>query len=63
MFDENGQIKPEKRMPIAMFGSFFVPASLLWFGWTARSSIHWIVPIIGSGLLPIAGLLLFVSVF
>ena len=62
MFDENGQIKPEKRMPIAIVGSFFVPVSLFWFGWTARASIHWIVPIIGSALLPIAGLLLFVSV-
>lgn len=62
MFDENGQIKPEKRMPIAIVGSLFVPASLLWFGWTARASIHWIVPIIGSGLLTTAGLLLFVSI-
>jgi MFS transporter, DHA1 family, multidrug resistance protein len=61
MFDEDGQIKPEKRMIIAIFGSFFLPACLLWFGWTARPDIHWILPIIGSGLFPIAGLLLFVS--
>ena len=61
MFDENGQIKPEKRMPVAIFGSFFIPICLFWFGWTSRSSIHWIVPILGSALFPIAGLLLFVS--
>jgi MFS transporter, DHA1 family, multidrug resistance protein len=61
MFDEDGQIKPEKRMVIAIFGSFFLPISLLWFGWTARPSVHWIMPIIGSGLFPIAGLLIFVS--
>ncbi|KAH9974385.1 major facilitator superfamily domain-containing protein [Lactifluus volemus] len=36
MFDEDGQIKPEKRMIIAIFGSFFLLASILWFGWTAR---------------------------
>ncbi|KAI0299341.1 MFS transporter [Multifurca ochricompacta] len=62
LFDENGQIKPEKRMPVAIFGSFFVPACLFWFGWTSRPSVHWIVPIIGSGLFPIAGLLLFNAV-
>ncbi len=62
MFDENGQIKPEKRMPLAIFGSFFVPVCLLWFGWSARPSVHWIVPILGSALFPTAGLLLFVSV-
>ncbi|KAH9974386.1 major facilitator superfamily domain-containing protein [Lactifluus volemus] len=58
----DGQIKPEKRMIIAIFGSFFLPACLLWFGWTARPDIHWILPIIGSGLFPIAGLLLFNAV-
>ncbi|KAH9064531.1 benomyl/methotrexate resistance protein [Lactarius vividus] len=62
MFDENGQIKPEKRMPVAIVGSFFVPICLFWFGWSSRQSVHWIVPIIGSGLFPIAGLLLFNAV-
>ncbi|KAI9464084.1 major facilitator superfamily domain-containing protein [Lactarius psammicola] len=62
LFDENGQIKPEKRMPVAIVGSFFVPVCLFWFGWTSRTSIHWIVPILGSGLFPIAGLLLFNAV-
>ena len=61
MFDENSQIKPEKRMPVAIFASFFIPICLFWFGWTSRSSVHWIVPILGSALFPIAGLLLFVS--
>jgi DHA1 family multidrug resistance protein-like MFS transporter len=61
MFDENGQIKPEKRMIVAIFGSFFVPVCLFWFGWTSQPSIHWIVPILGSALSPVAGVLLFVS--
>jgi MFS transporter, DHA1 family, multidrug resistance protein len=61
MYDENGQIKPEKRMRAAIVGSFLAPASLFWFGWTGRASIHWIVPIIGSGLFPMSALLLFVS--
>jgi DHA1 family multidrug resistance protein-like MFS transporter len=62
MFDENGQIKPEKRMTIAIFGSFIIPVCLFWFGWTSRPSIHWIVPILGSALFPIAALLLFNAV-
>jgi DHA1 family multidrug resistance protein-like MFS transporter len=61
MYDENGQIKPEKRMRVAVFGSFLAPISLLWFGWSARSSVHWIVPILGSSLFPMSALLLFVS--
>ena len=32
-----------------------------WFGWTSRPSVHWIVPILGSPLFPIAGLILLVS--
>jgi len=63
MYDENGQIKPEKRMRIAIFASFLAPISLLWFGWTARSSIHWMVPILGSSIYPSSSLLLFVSVY
>jgi DHA1 family multidrug resistance protein-like MFS transporter len=61
MFDENGQIKPEKRLIVAIFGSFFVPVCLFWFGWTSRPSIHWIVPILCSALFSVAGILLFVS--
>jgi hypothetical protein len=55
MYDENGQIKPEKRMPVAVFASFLAPISLLWFGWSARPSVHWIVPILGSSLFPMVG--------
>lgn len=61
MFDENGQIKPENRMPVAIVGSLFVPVCLFWFGWSSRASVHWIVPILGSAIFPVAGLLLFVS--
>ncbi|EIN09355.1 MFS general substrate transporter [Punctularia strigosozonata HHB-11173 SS5] len=39
---------PEARLPPAMVGAILLPASLFWFGWTARASIHWIVPIIAT---------------
>jgi len=48
---ENGQTgkpEPELRLPPAIIGGVLVPIGLFWFGWTTYSSVHWIVPIIGS---------------
>lgn len=43
--DGNDQpIPPEERLYPAMVGCFLVPIGLFWFAWTARSSVHWIVP-------------------
>ncbi|KAF2189705.1 hypothetical protein K469DRAFT_723628 [Zopfia rhizophila CBS 207.26] len=30
-FDDNGELSPEKRLPPAMVGAFFVPVCLFWF--------------------------------
>jgi MFS transporter, DHA1 family, multidrug resistance protein len=60
-YDENGKIKPEKRMPVAMLASCLAPISLLWFGWSARTSVHWIVPILGSSIFPASVILGLVS--
>ncbi|KAF9482341.1 multidrug resistance protein 4 [Pholiota conissans] len=49
--DRNGgKGKPEMRIPALFIGSVFVPIGLLWFGWSAQAKIHWIMPIIGSGI-------------
>ncbi|KAG6916740.1 hypothetical protein DXG01_005560 [Tephrocybe rancida] len=49
--DKNGgKGKPEMRIPALFFGSFFVPIGLFWYGWSAQAKIHWIMPIIGSGI-------------
>jgi len=61
-FNENGELKPEKRLPPAMVGAFFIPICLFWFGWSSRPSIHWIMPIIGSGFFSIGTFFLFNSV-
>ncbi|KIY52336.1 MFS general substrate transporter [Fistulina hepatica ATCC 64428] len=46
----NGGVgKPEFRMPGLIFGSFFIPVSL-WYGWSAQAKLHWIMPIIGTGI-------------
>lgn len=61
-FNENGELKPEKRLPPAFVGAFAIPICLFWFGWSARPNIHWIMPIIGSGWFSIGTFLLFNSV-
>jgi DHA1 family multidrug resistance protein-like MFS transporter len=39
-FNENGEIKPEKRLPPAFVGAFCIPICLFWFGWTSKPDIH-----------------------
>jgi len=42
------------RLYCTMIGSILAPIGLFWFAWTARSSIHWICPLI-VGFLVAAG--------
>lgn len=62
LFNENGEIKPEYRLPPAFVGAFLIPICMFWFGWSSRPSIHWIMPIIGSGFFSTGAFLLFISV-
>jgi predicted MFS family arabinose efflux permease len=49
--DKNGgKGTPEMRIPALIFGSIFVPIGLFWYGWSAEAKIHWIMPMIGSGI-------------
>ena len=47
---EVGGSEPEYRLPPAIGGALLVPAGLFLFAWTTYSSVHWIVPIIGSAI-------------
>ena len=47
---EVGGSEPEYRLPPTIAGAFLVPVGLFMFAWTAYPSVHWIVPIIGSGI-------------
>lgn len=58
-FNENGEIKPEYRLPPAFVGALAIPICLFWFGWTSRPEIHWIVPIIGTAWFSVGAFLLF----
>ncbi|KKZ63629.1 hypothetical protein EMCG_02070 [[Emmonsia] crescens] len=46
---EPGGSEPEYRLPPAVASSILLPVGIFWFGWTSYRSVHWIVPIIGSG--------------
>ncbi|KAF1964922.1 benomyl/methotrexate resistance protein [Bimuria novae-zelandiae CBS 107.79] len=61
-FNSNGEIRPEIRLQPAMVGGFFVPICLFWFGWSSRSDVDWMVPIVGSRLFGIGAFLLFQAV-
>lgn len=41
--------RPEMLLPPAFAGCLAFPICLFWYGWSARQSIHWIMPVIGSG--------------
>lgn len=40
--------KLEKRLYPAMIGCIFMPASLFWIGWTAKPSVSWASPVVGT---------------
>lgn len=61
--ENNGDPEPEFRLPAVAFGALCLPVSLFFFGWTARSSVHWIVPIIGSGFFGVGGLLVYSGIW
>ena len=60
-FNAAGELQPEKRLPAACVGAFFIPVCLFWFGWSTNHT-HWIMPIIGSAFFGSGALLLFNSV-
>ncbi|KAI1777657.1 benomyl/methotrexate resistance protein [Hypoxylon cercidicola] len=55
--------KQEMVLPPLFVGAFSLPICLFWYGWTARSSVHWILPIIGSGFFTVGVVTLFNTVF
>ncbi|CRK21358.1 hypothetical protein BN1708_017867, partial [Verticillium longisporum] len=55
--------EPEYRLPSAILGAFLVTVGLFVFGWTTNANIHWIAPIIGSGIFGAGTLLVFTGIF
>jgi hypothetical protein len=46
----NNEGRPEFRVPLMVPGAILVPVGLFIYGWTARRSVHWIVPNIGAAI-------------
>lgn len=55
--------KPEMVLPPTFVGSLALPICLFWYGWSARESVHWIVPVIGSALFTVGVITVFNAVF
>lgn len=58
----SGGMKPEYRLPPLVVGSVFMPAGLFMYGWSAQEKVHWIVPIIGTALVGIGTMAVFMCV-
>ncbi|KAL8402031.1 hypothetical protein RB596_008690 [Gaeumannomyces avenae] len=57
----DGDVPPEARLPPAIIGSALLPIGLFWFAWTNGPEVHFIVPIIGSGVFAAGLVLVFLS--
>ncbi|KAJ5663448.1 Polyamine transporter 4 [Penicillium longicatenatum] len=51
---------PENKLRNALYGSFILPIALFWFGWSAKSSVHWICPILAQALAFVGSYLIYV---
>lgn len=56
---KGGNFKPEQILPPTFVGCLALPICLFWFGWSSRADVHWIVPVLGSGLFSIGVITLF----
>jgi len=57
-----GEGKPEYRIPMMFIGSAILPIGLFWYGWSADKGIHWIMPLIGSGIFGFAMMMCFLPI-
>lgn len=54
-------MKPEYRLVSLPVGAVLLPAGLFIYGWTAEYHIHWIVPILGTAVIGIGNLIIFMA--
>ncbi|KAK4206665.1 putative mfs multidrug protein [Rhypophila decipiens] len=55
-------MEPEYRLPPLVVGAFFIPAGLFMYGWSAQYNTHWIVPIIGTALVGVGNIAVFMCI-
>ncbi|KAI1078987.1 bicyclomycin resistance protein [Whalleya microplaca] len=57
-----GGMKPEYRLPALPVAAILIPAGLFMYGWTAEKQVHWIAPIIGTALVGVGNIIIFMSI-
>jgi multidrug resistance protein len=63
MAAKEGQgMKPEYRMQLLPLGAFIMPVGFFLYGWTAQYRVHWIVPIIGTAIIGIGNIIIFMTI-
>ncbi|OJJ50296.1 hypothetical protein ASPZODRAFT_128914 [Penicilliopsis zonata CBS 506.65] len=55
-----GCFTPESRLPPMIFGCWFIPIGLFWYGWAVQADTHWIVPILGTAVFGIGMMCVFI---
>ncbi|KAJ5109075.1 MFS multidrug transporter [Penicillium angulare] len=58
----SGTMKPEYRLPPLVVGAFFIPAGLFLYGWSAYYKMPWIVPVIGTALVGIGNIAVYMCI-
>lgn len=58
---DGGKPEPEARITLVPFGGVLLPIGLFWNGWTAEYNVHWIVPVIGLGIIGLGSIMIFMS--
>ncbi|KAI7112116.1 hypothetical protein KC337_g18815, partial [Hortaea werneckii] len=61
--NNGGVSEPEYRLPPTILGAMIVPISLFGFAWTTYPWVHWIAPIIFSGLFGLGNIFCFSGIF
>ncbi|KAJ8112197.1 hypothetical protein OPT61_g5384 [Boeremia exigua] len=56
---KRGDFKPEHRLHIMCIGGFFIPVGFLIYGWSTEFQTHWIVPLVGTGIVGFGMLMIF----
>lgn len=55
----NGVGRSEFRVPLMFPGSALIPMGLFWYGWTAETKQHWILPNIGAAIFSVGNIMVF----
>ncbi|KAI3390895.1 hypothetical protein diail_8440 [Diaporthe ilicicola] len=58
---EGKGMKPEYRLRQLPVGAFLLPGGFFLYGWTVQYQVHWILPIIGTGIIGMGNIVIFMS--